>query len=76
MLGLAGVTPIDTRVAAVTLNMVDPAVPPSVAEIVADPGLKPEATPFVPIVLLTAAIAGAEELQLTKFERSCAELSL
>jgi hypothetical protein len=39
MLGMAGVTAIDTRVAALTLSVVEPVMLPSVAEIVVVPTL-------------------------------------
>ena len=38
MLGLAGVTAIDCRAAAVTVSIVEPVTPPSVALIVDVPG--------------------------------------
>jgi hypothetical protein len=76
MLAIAGVTPIETRVAAVTVSVVDPDTAPSVAVIVEDPGLTAVVTPVVPAVLLTVAIVGAEELQVTMLVRSCIELSV
>lgn len=76
ILGLAGVTPIDTSVAAVTVRLVDPVMPPSVAVTDADPGLNAVTVPIVPLLLPTAAIDGAEELQLTRLVMSCVELSV
>ena len=46
--GLVGVTAIDTRVAAVTVRVVVPLLPPEVAVIVALPWPTPDARPSVP----------------------------
>jgi hypothetical protein len=73
MLGFAGVTPIETSVAAVTFRVVDPDTPPSVAVIVVEPGLSAVVSPFDPDVLLTEAAVVAEELQVAKLVRSCVE---
>jgi hypothetical protein len=45
MLRFAGVTPIDTSVAGVTVKLVDPDTAPSVAVTVTDPGASAEARP-------------------------------
>ena len=51
---LLGVTAIETRVAAVTLRLVDPVVEPCLAEIVVD---CPEVTPVTnPVALIVAAV--------------------
>jgi hypothetical protein len=73
MLGFAGVTPRDTRVAAVTVKFVDPDIPPRVAVIVVEPGLSVAANPFDPGKLLTDATLATEELHVTELVRSCVE---
>jgi hypothetical protein len=73
MLGFAGVTPRDTRVAAVTVKFVDPDIPPRVAVIVLEPGATVVAIPFDPGVLLTDVTLVTEEPQATKLVRSCVE---
>jgi hypothetical protein len=73
MLGFTGVTPRDTRLAAVTVNLVDPDTPAKVAVIVVEPGLNVEAKPFDPDALLTDATPITEELHVTEFVRSCVE---
>ena len=70
MLGFAGVTPKDTRVAAVTVKFVVPDIAPTVALITVMPGLAVAATPFEPGALLTDATPVAEELQVTEPVRS------
>ena len=72
MLGLAGVTAIDTRVAAVTVSEVDPETLPSVAEIVVEPPFAEVARPFEPPALLivaTAAVRDAAEHRLRAVSR-------
>jgi hypothetical protein len=61
MLGLAGVTAIETRVAAVTVNAVEPEMLPSVAEIVTGPGPTAVAKP----ALLIVAQVVSDEAQVT-----------
>jgi hypothetical protein len=73
MLGLTGVTPRDTRLAAVTVKLVDPDIPLNVAVIVVDPGLNVVAKPFDPGMLLTDAMPATEELHVTELVRSCVE---
>jgi hypothetical protein len=73
MLGFGGVTPKDTRVAAVTVRFVDPDIPPSVALIVVEPGLSVAANPFDPGELPTDATPATEELHVTKLVTSCVE---
>ena len=76
MLGFAGVTSIDTRVAEVTVRMVDEDTPPRVAAIIVEPALAVVLIPFEPGVLLIVATAITEELQVTAAEMSCTELSV
>jgi hypothetical protein len=61
MLGFMGVTPIDTRVAAVTARVVDPDTLPRVAVIVVVPGLTAVASP----ALLMEAMAALADFQAT-----------
>ena len=75
MLGVAGVTWIDTNVAAVTVRVVLPVIVPLVAEMVVVPTLAAVASPLVPAVLLIVATAGLEEAQVTCCVRSWVELS-
>jgi len=65
--GFAGVTAIDTRVAAVTVRVVDPLTVPELAPIVVVPTVAPVARPPLEIV----ATAGDEELQVTVLVRFC-----
>jgi len=76
ILGLAGVTPMDTSAAAVTVRLVVPDTPPRVAVIVVAPGLIAVARPTVPAALLRVAMAGSAELQVTCDDRSAFEPSL
>ena len=63
--GLAGVTAMETSLAAVTVRVVDPEILPEVAEIVDDPALSAEARPPEVIV----AVAVLEEAQVTLLVR-------
>jgi hypothetical protein len=76
MLGLAGVTAIDTRVAGVTVNVVEPDTAPLAAVTVVDPGLIAVASPLDPGALLTEAMAVAEDAQATAAVKFCVELSV
>jgi hypothetical protein len=70
-LGLAGVTAIDFRAAAVTVNTVEPTVLPSVALMLDVPGVTPVASPPAVIV----ATAGVADAHVTWLVRFCVELS-
>jgi len=63
--GFAGVTAIETRVAAVTVSVVDPLTVPELAPIVVVPTLLPVARPPAEIV----ATAGDDELHVTVLVR-------
>jgi len=76
MLGLVGVTSIDTRVAAVTVRVVDADTVPRVAVIIVEPGPAVVVIPFDPDVLLTVATVVTEELHVTEALMSCTELSV
>jgi hypothetical protein len=64
--GFAVVTSMETRVAAVTVNAVEPLTEPEVVVIVVDPVPALEARPLDPLALLTVATAVLEELQVTE----------
>lgn len=68
-----GVTPSDTRTAAVTDRVVDPETPPKEAVTVVEPVLKAAAKPFDPAALLTEATLPAEEVQVAVPVRSWVE---
>jgi len=63
--GIAGVTTIDVRAAAVTLKVVPPEIVPEVAVIVAAPIPMLVASPSLPAELLIVATLDALELQDT-----------
>jgi hypothetical protein len=71
MLGLTGVTAMDTSVAAVTVNSVWPETAPFVAVIVVEPTVEEVASPWEPAALLMVAIPVFEEVQFTDDVRSC-----
>ena len=73
MLGLAGVTAIDTSVAAVTASVVVPDTLPRAAVTVVEPWLSAVASPSKPDALLTAATLVLEELHVTAAVRFCVE---
>jgi hypothetical protein len=60
MVGEAGVTAIDARVAGVTVRLALPSIEPDVAEIVAEPRPVAEASPMLAPDMLTVAIVGSE----------------
>jgi hypothetical protein len=63
MFALAGVTAIDTSVAAVTVRVADPDSAPDVAVIVVEPAATAVANPFDPAVVLKVATPVLDELQ-------------
>ncbi len=76
MLGLVGVTPIETNVAGVTVSPVDADTPLSDAPIIVFPTADPVARPFEPLALLIGAVAEFDDVQVTDAVRSCVLLSL
>ena len=76
ILGVVGVTPMDTRVAAVTVSVVEPDTLPRVAVIVVEPVLTVVASPMLADELLMDAMAVLAEFQVTDEETSCFEPSL
>ena len=72
---LGGVMVIEVRVAEVTVTVVDPDTPATIATMVAVPAPLPATRPLIPPVLPTAAICGAEETHCTVAVRSWIVLS-
>lgn len=68
---MAGVIAIDTRVALVTVNLVEPDTPANVAMIVLSPTASEVANPLESFALLTAATPELAELHVTEVVRSC-----
>jgi hypothetical protein len=75
MLGLVGVTAMDTSVAGVTVRVVEPDILPDFAVTVVEPVATEVANPLEPAALLMVATAAADELQVTAAVRFCVELS-
>ena len=73
IVGAAGVTEIDTNVAAVTVRDVEPDTLPRVAEIVVEPTPVEVARPEEPDALLIEPVAALEELQVTAAVTFCVE---
>jgi hypothetical protein len=71
MLGLSGVTDMEDRVAEVTVRVIPPEIGPKVALMVAVPAATAVARPL----LLTVAITGLDELQVTCVVKSRLVLS-
>ena len=69
--GLAGVTAIETNAAAVTVNVVLPAIEPEVAVILAEPVPTALANPCELAALLTVATVVVSELHCTVFVMFC-----
>ncbi len=62
----AGVTAMEASVKPVTVRVVDPVIPPSVAVMVVSPTLTAVATPALPKVLLMTATFGTLEVHVTE----------
>ena len=75
MLGLVGVTAMDTSVAGVIVSEVEPDMLPDEAVIVVEPAAADVANPFEPAALLIEATAPVDELHVTVVVRSCVVLS-
>ena len=75
MLGLVGVTSMDTNSAAVTVSVVEPDTLPNVAAMVVVPTATLVAKPSLPEALDTVATATFVEDQVTVVVRSWVELS-
>jgi hypothetical protein len=76
MVGFAGLTLMDTSVAAVACSLADPETRPRVAVTAIAPGLIAVAWPWEFAALLMDATFGSDELQVTEDVRSCVELSV
>ena len=63
--GVAGVTEIDTSVAAVTVSVVLPLIPPVAAEMTVVPAATLVARPCEPAALEIVAVAGVADVQVT-----------
>ncbi len=74
--GVAGVTPIETSVAAVTVSVVEPLTPLSAAEMVVAPTNAADAKPCEPAALLMLAASVLLEAQVTVVVRSCVVASV
>jgi hypothetical protein len=70
-----GVTPIETRVAALTVREAEPDMPFIVAVMLVVPGCNSVASPAEAAAMLIVATAEFDELQVTRVERSCFEPS-
>ena len=75
MLGFVGVTEMDTSVAAVTVRVVDPDIPPLVAFKVVLPVATLVARPSLPVALETAATEEFVEDQVAAAVKSWVVLS-
>jgi hypothetical protein len=75
MLGLVGLTAMDTSVAEVTVSKVEPDMLPDAAVIVVEPAATEVANPLEPAALLMVATAAVDELQVTVIVKSCVVLS-
>jgi len=69
--GFIGVTAIETRVAGVTVSVVDPEMLPEVAVIIVEPAAAEVANPLEPAALLIVAAPVFDELQVAAVVRSC-----
>ncbi len=74
--GVAGVTAIETRAAALTVRLVDPVTEPEVAVMLAVPSPWLLASPWKPAVLLIVATAVASEAHCTVVVMFCVLLSV
>ena len=75
ILGLPGLIAMETSVAEVTVNVVDPEMLPDVAVIVVEPAATDVVKPLELAALLMAATPVADEFQVTAVVRSCVVLS-
>ena len=66
---------MDTRVAGVTVSVVEPETLPTAAAIVVEPVATGVARPLDPVALLIEATVVSEELQAAMAVRSCVVLS-
>ena len=76
MLGLVGVTAIDTSAAAVTFKVVEPDIAPNVAVISDGPVAAVVARPLLPAALLMVATAGVADIHVAMAVRFWVLLSV
>ena len=76
MVAFTGVTAMDTRVAEVTVKVVEPETLPRLALMVVFPTPAAELSPSVPAALEMVATNFTDEAQVTEVVRSWVELSL
>ena len=76
MLGSAGVTSIETSVAAVTVSVVEPEIAPEVAVIVVEPTALELARPSEPTAFEIVATPSSEDDHVTDAVRSWVEASV
>lgn len=62
---------METSVAGVTVNVVDPEVPPNIAVIVVEPAVTDVDRPLEPAALLMVATPAVNEFQVTDVVRFC-----
>jgi hypothetical protein len=74
--GFVGVTPMDTSVAGVTVNVVEPLTGPSVALMLLVPVAAPLAKPSLPLAFEIVAVAVVAEAHVTVVVRSCVVASV
>jgi hypothetical protein len=74
--GFAGVTPIETSVAAVTVSVVLPLTPLSVAVMTDDPVFTDEASPSLPDAFEMVAVAVVADVHVTAVVRFCVVMSV
>ncbi len=75
MLGLVGVTEMDTSVAPVMVKVVEPNIPPDAAVMVVEPVPTDVDRPLEPAVLLIVATDADVELHVTDPVKFCVVLS-
>src|SRR5688572_12486877 len=76
LLGSAGVTSMDTSVAAVTVSVVEPEIGPEVAVIVVGPTALALAKPSEPTAFEIVATPSSEDDHVTEHVRTCVEASV
>ncbi len=75
ILGVDGVTVMDTSVTGFTVSVADAETPPKAAVIVVVPSAVEVANPLDPATLLMAATVASDEVQFASVVRSCVVLS-
>ena len=73
---MAGVTAIETSVAAVIVSVVEPVTPLNVAEIEVEPIPTPDARPCEPAALLIVPLVASLDAQVAVVVRVCVDASV